>query len=320
MRNQTADMGMTQSQSISRLRIKCFSLESRVDLITKMVVSRLWVVRQPESIPGEYTSVRSWFWVNSWKANWVMSWIDSSIRDMLESWGDSNQGTWRMPQKVQWNLVRFRKRSMKLTKSPKQVNDINNWFESLSHDLIRINVSEFFSHTSIRIKNLDFFCSWVDLNINILEAFWVVSRFESKSRNSFWVVSWFESSLVKSLWVMSRIKTFWDWVESNKKIESYPCLADRASVGTSAYREIGVEEVEDAGRHVQLLATLHRVRQRRLGEERLEGRDASLVGDTEAILPILSTLDDWLIFQWWHRWMHKILLYPRPNGGYIETP
>ena len=66
---------------------------------------------------------------------------------------------------------------------------------------------------------------------------------------------------------------------------------DRVSAWTPAYRETGVEEVEDAGRHVQLLAALHGVRQRHFDEERLEGRDAGLVGDTEAVLSILSVSD-----------------------------
>ena len=70
------------------------------------------------------------------------------------------------------------------------------------------SIFQIFSHELIWIKILEsFFESWVDLNQNILEAFWVVSRFESNFRNPFWVMSWFESIPVKPLWVMS-------WVES----------------------------------------------------------------------------------------------------------
>ena len=108
----------------------------------------------------------------------------------------------------------------KLRKSPKKVKQINRWFESLSHDLILINISDsFLILKPIWIKILEsFFESWVDLNQNVLEAFGVMSRFDSNLRNPFWVVSWFESIIVKPCesWVESN-RNFWDWVESNKK-------------------------------------------------------------------------------------------------------
>ena len=77
----------------------------------------------------------SWFWVNSWKGDWVMSWF--------ESWH------WLNVQKGQWNLV-IAQKSMKLNKNPEKINNIewkskrnvdkiNAWFELLSHDLIRLD-------------------------------------------------------------------------------------------------------------------------------------------------------------------------------------
>ena len=99
------------------------------------------------------------------------------------------------------------KTSTKLSESPKKVKEINSWFESLIHDLIQINIQDFFNHELMNQNPGKFFESWVDLNQIILEAFWVVSRFELISRNPFWVVSWFESIPAKLLWVMS-------WVDS----------------------------------------------------------------------------------------------------------
>ena len=68
--------------------------------------------------------------------------------------------------------------------------------------------------------SLKFFLSHELIWIKILEAFWGVSRFESNFRNPFWVVSWFESSTYCIAIVshkLSRIKPFWDRVESNEK-------------------------------------------------------------------------------------------------------
>ena len=71
------------------------------------------------------------------------------------------------------------KRSTKLIESPKKkVNKISSLFESLSHDLIRINIPEFFeSWVDSNQNSGKFFESWVDSNQNILEAFWIMSWF-----------------------------------------------------------------------------------------------------------------------------------------------
>ena len=66
-------------------------------------------------------------------------------------------------------------------------------------------------------KILKIFLSGELIWIKILEVLGVVSRYESNFRHPFWVVSWFELSFVKIVSnELSRIKTFWDWVESNK--------------------------------------------------------------------------------------------------------
>ena len=105
----------------------------------------LWVMSQSEAIPRSSTWVMSWFWVNSWKDAWVMSWIDSSFRDTawVMSWFESRHLS-RMPQEGQRNLAKAQKRSTKMSESLKKVDEINRWFESLSHDLTRINIPDCF--------------------------------------------------------------------------------------------------------------------------------------------------------------------------------
>ena len=87
--------------------------------------------------------------------------------------------------------------------------------------------------------------SWVDSNQDSEIFFWVVSWFESKFRKFFSHKSiWFKfqksilnRELVRTksckatvIHELSRIKTFWDWVESNQFFsESYPYLLKRDS-------------------------------------------------------------------------------------------
>ena len=127
--------------------------------------------------------VMSWFCVNSWKTTWLMNGIDSSLRDTawVMSWFESRHLT-NAKKKHQWNWAKAQKKLTKLSEIPnpkkstkysentKKVNEISIWFESLSHDLIRINIPEsFLSHESICIKILNYFKVIVDLNQNILE-------------------------------------------------------------------------------------------------------------------------------------------------------
>ena len=144
-----------------------------------------------------------------------------------------------MPKKGQQNVVKSQKRPTKfseilkmLTKliESQKANEIKSWIESLSHDFIQIKILE------------SFFESWVDLNQNILKAFWVTSLFESNFRNPFWIVSLFESILLKAIvsQELSRIKTFWDWVESNKKMS-------RTRAWFGHFRN---SETEDSDRHL----------------------------------------------------------------------
>ena len=55
---------------------------------------------------------------------------------------------------IEWNP---QKRSTELSESPKKVNEIISWFESLSHDLIQINIPDFLGHELIWIKILESF-------------------------------------------------------------------------------------------------------------------------------------------------------------------
>ena len=112
-------------------------------------------------------------------------WVDSCLRDTvwILSWFESRHLS-RMPKKCHRKSTfecKAQKSSTKLSESPKKVNDISSWFESLIHELIRINIPDsYLSHESIWIKILEsflgleliwikkfwnlFFESWVDLN------------------------------------------------------------------------------------------------------------------------------------------------------------
>ena len=96
-----ADIGMTQSRIMCRFRIKCLLLESWVDLNRKIGKHfRSWVDL------NQYLGIHlvtSKFWVNSWKAAWVTSGIDSSARHTawVMNWFESifQVGTWVKSQK-----------------------------------------------------------------------------------------------------------------------------------------------------------------------------------------------------------------------------
>ena len=87
---------------------------------------------------------------------------------------------------------------MKLSESPNKVNDIKSCFESLSHDLIRINIP-------------------------------VVSRFELNFRNPFWVMGWSASLLVKPLWVMNWIESKLSEIDLNriKMSRTHACIQQK---------------------------------------------------------------------------------------------
>ena len=186
---------MTQSRIKSRFRIKCFSLESWVDLNQKMGKRfESWVnlskyLGNHESIPGKP----------------LKSLVESIqvLEILLESWADSNQGTWvECPKKV----TQSQHLSEKPTKGQrnwvkaKKVNEIeliywfDRGFELLTHDLNQYS-RRFLSHKSIWIK--------------ILESFWVMSLLESTysgsflSRDSVWIK--FQKSILSRelIWIIS---------------------------------------------------------------------------------------------------------------------
>ena len=104
--------------------------------------------------------------------------------------------------------------------------------------------------TSFESISRSFFESWVDLN-QILAFFLVVSWFESKysgsflSHESIWIEFQISTLIRELIWInsyktivsheLSRIETFLDRVESNKKIGSYPCLRSINSAGRGSF-------------------------------------------------------------------------------------
>ena len=91
--------------------------------------------------------VNSWVqeWVNSWKAAWVISWIDSSLRNtawVMSSFESRHLS--RMPKKRSKKFSESPKSSTKFSGSPKKFSEINSLFESMSHDLIQINIPDSF--------------------------------------------------------------------------------------------------------------------------------------------------------------------------------
>ena len=107
------------------------------------------------------------------------------------------------------------------------------WFESIFQIFWVTSRSEsilqsLLSQELIWIKILESFLSHELIWINILkshlshESIWIKFQKIILSRELVWINSW------KPLWVMSlvRFKTFWDWVESNrKKLTRTHCLA-----------------------------------------------------------------------------------------------
>ena len=146
------------------------------------------------------------------------SWIElvQVSKILLESWAHSNQFVWECtwfgyPQKV----IRCQHLSGKPKKFTKST------VKSNAQKVVCWSTST----TSTKSQKV-----WVVIwfESKILEAFWVVRRFESKFRNP----------LSRELiWIMSceaivsheliRVRTFWDWVESIKN-QSNPCLEERS--------------------------------------------------------------------------------------------
>ena len=82
--------GMTQSRIVSRLRIKCFSLESWVDFNKKKTQDILAISRY-ESMSGN--PLESWVDSESISGKPFESWVESTevSETLLESWADSNE-------------------------------------------------------------------------------------------------------------------------------------------------------------------------------------------------------------------------------------
>ena len=119
-------MGVTQSRSMSRLRIKCLLLESWVDLNRKM---------------GKDLSHKS-TWINAWEIHLsheliLSQFLKSRLSHQLIR---INAPSRIIPHKGQRNLVKAQKSPTKLSESPRKVDDIE-WKPKKVHrnqHLIRI--------------------------------------------------------------------------------------------------------------------------------------------------------------------------------------
>ena len=214
---------MAQSWIMSRLRIKCFLLESWVDCQFELIPGdplessesipwkAAWVMSRSEPIPGDPLES----WVDSepfpWKATWVMSWIDSTLRDTVWvlSWFES----------ISWKTFETKapKRShqMKLNgASPKNHIKPNPMGHRPNHNGIIESLVDsnqysrkFLSRESIWIKIMESLLSRELIWIKTLESF--------LSRESIWIEA-LESHLGReSIWIEFQ-KPFWDmsWSES----------------------------------------------------------------------------------------------------------
>ena len=91
-----------------------------------------------------------------------------------------NESQWKH-KKGQRNLVKIQRKVNEIEWKPKKANDINNWFEPLSHDLIRMYVPDsFLRHWSIGIKILE---------VSFLVVDWSESNYSGSflSRESIWI-------------------------------------------------------------------------------------------------------------------------------------
>ena len=165
---------------------------------------------------------------------WVMSWFQSITYSVRRKPGGSRKPKKVTPNQIEWNKPKKGHiKSTPMGQRPNHNRIIESWADSNQYSRFVLVVSRFESKFWKAFR----FVSWFESKP--WKGFWVVSRLESKFWKTIWVMShlnWlpenhFESwvdlnQFLKALWVMSwvRIKTFWDWVESNRKNESYPCL------------------------------------------------------------------------------------------------
>ena len=155
--------------------------------------------------------------------SWVMSWFESNFPARH----------WLYQKTLQPIAQKRLTKSNRMGHRPNH-NDIGIDILNLGHNWV---MSRFESilflvpWVDLNQKSGKLFESWVDLNqksgkplsresiwIEIMESHLSRESIWIKFRKPFWIVSWFESILGKPLWVMRwvRIKTFCDWVESNR--------------------------------------------------------------------------------------------------------
>ena len=209
---------MTQSPIMSRLELNMFCLSHVLIWIEK---SRS--ILSHESIwinTWESTWVMSWFWVNSWKAASVMNWIDSSLLETgwVMNWFESicREGTWvESPKKghtkstLEW-------------KAQKRSYQVNSCVECPQKDHTKLGMNRIIQSwvdSNQDSEKKKFFESCANLNQNAesfssRESIWIKFQKSILNRQLIWINSC-KAMLTHEL---SRIKTFWHWVESNKKI------------------------------------------------------------------------------------------------------
>ena len=160
-------------------------------------------------------------WIASTRRDtaWVMGWFESISREDL--WVESPK---KDHTKSNW-MGHSQKTSYQAKPNGREdqslwYNWVTSWLESMFHS--------FLSREFIWIKTLESFLSRNSIWIGIMES--RLSHDQNRirflktisSHELIWISSWKPLSVMS--WV--GIKTFWDWVKSNRKIESYPCLTE----------------------------------------------------------------------------------------------
>ena len=219
-------MGVTQSQIMSRLRIKCFLFESwaylnqrigkhfqsRVDLNQYLGIHSTHELIQSQFLESRLSNELNRFKFPRYCFSHELIRINLSgmhlsrkplkghtkltLEYQVSKIGHQNRSP---SQQLSW-MPKKGKGFQKKVECPKKVIWNWEWIASLCHELIQFKILKVF------------FESWVDLK---------------NFRNAFWVFSWFESIPVTPLWVMSCVESKLSETELNrikKWVVPYPCL------------------------------------------------------------------------------------------------
>ena len=153
---------------MSPLKIKCFWLESWVG----------WIEKWGSTLSHESSWINTWGIHLSHELNLFKPLRYSLSHELIRMKAIESNAQKRSYKCNTW--VKSPKRSTNLSESPKKVNEIYSWFESLSHELIRINIPDSLSLESIWIKILE---SVLSRELNWIKVFWKFFL----SRESIWI-------------------------------------------------------------------------------------------------------------------------------------